>query len=42
MENQAVIAQLKLEGLADNVEELRDFGVHAELQGDKIIVKPDK
>ena len=37
--NQVVIADTKLEAIADNVGLLRDFGVDAEISGDKIVVK---
>ena len=30
---------MRLEGLSDNIEQLREFGVEAELDGDHIIVR---
>ncbi|KAL3852882.1 hypothetical protein ACJMK2_016489 [Sinanodonta woodiana] len=39
--NKAVLAGIKMEGLADNVHLLQEFGVNAELVGEKIVVKPD-
>ena len=38
-ENQAVLSGLKLEGVADNVQQLNEFGIQAEMDGDKIVVK---
>ena len=38
-ENQQVISGFKLEGVADNVDKLREFGIQAEMEGDKIVVK---
>ena len=37
--NQEVISGLRLEGVADNVEMLREYGIKAEMEGDKIVVK---
>ena len=39
MANQAIIADTKLTAIADNVGLLRDFGVDAEISGDKIVIK---
>jgi len=42
VENQRVISAMKLQGLTDNVDWLAEFGIKAELCGDKLIVKnPD-
>ena len=39
MANQTIIADTKLTAIADNVGLLRDFGVDAEISGDKIVIK---
>ncbi|XP_071090280.1 ataxin-10-like [Haliotis cracherodii] len=42
-DNKQYLAGLRLEGLANNVTMLQEFGVKAELQGDKIVVRrPDE
>jgi len=42
VENQRVVAEMRLQGLADNVASLREFGVKAEIKDGKIIVQPDE
>ncbi|XP_046557215.1 ataxin-10-like [Haliotis rubra] len=39
-DNKQYLAGLRLEGLANNVTVLKEFGVKAELHGDKIVVRP--
>ncbi|XP_067657464.1 ataxin-10-like [Haliotis asinina] len=39
-DNKQYLAGLRLEGLSNNVTVLQEFGVKAELQGDKIVVRP--
>ena len=34
-----MISSLSLKGLADNVDQLRAFGVEAQLQGDKVVIQ---
>ena len=38
-DNQSEVAGLKLEGVAQNLEMLREFGVEAEMRDGKIVVK---
>ena len=39
-ENQALVADLKLRGVAaDRLDTLREFGVDAEMSGDKVVIK---
>lgn len=40
--NKEVLAGLKQQGLADNTTVLRELGVDAEVQGDKIVVRPSE
>ena len=39
-ENKAVLASLKFNGLADEAEILKKYGIEAEVKDNKVIVKP--
>ncbi|XP_041348364.1 ataxin-10-like [Gigantopelta aegis] len=41
-ENKAIVNEMQMEGMANNVSLLKEYGISAELQGNKIIVKPPK